>query len=273
MTPSRIGSNRLAFPGKRPRLFGHRGAAGVAPENTLVSFHRAREEGADVLELDVHATADGEIVVIHDATVERTTDGRGAVREMTMAEIARLDAGFRFSSDGGQTFPYRGRRVGVPRLADLLAAFPDVPLNIEIKQESPSIVVEVVALLRAARSRAVLAAERDAVMAEIRAVAPDFPTSVAAGEVAEFVRGVQAGAPPQLPENVVALQIPPRFGEVTLVDAKSLTAAHAQGVEVHVWTINDAHEARRLIALGCDGIMSDFPALIRTTIDEGCDGA
>jgi len=243
----------------------------VAPENTLVSFRRACDEGADALELDVHATSDGEIVVMHDATVERTTDGSGAVRDLTMAEVARLDAGFRFSFDGGRTFPYRGQGVTVPRLADLLAALPGVPLNIEIKQERPSIVAEVVALLRAARSQVVLAAELDTIMAEIRAVAPDIPTSVAAGEVAAFVRGVQVGAPPKLPEGVIALQIPPRFGDVTLVDAESLRAAHAQGVEVHVWTINDAHEARRLMALGCDGIMSDFPALIRATIDEGRD--
>ncbi len=226
-----------------------------------------------MLELDVHATSDGEIVVIHDSTVERTTDGEGAVRDLTMAEISRLDAGFRFSGDGGRSYPYRGRAVTIPRLADLLRALPGVPLNIEIKQETPSIVAEVIALVRTTRSRVVLAAERDAIMTEIRALAPDIPTSVAAGEVASFVRGVQAGAPPRLPEGVVALQIPPRFGGVTLIDTASVRAAHAQGVEVHVWTINDAHEARGLMALGCDGIMSDFPALIRAAIDEERDRA
>src|SRR5512140_1883598 len=108
---------RAAFPGPPPRVFGHRGAAGVAPENTLVSFRRACADGADVFELDVHATADGEIVVLHDPTLERTTDGAGPVSTIRFAELERLDAGFRFSVDGGRTFPFRGRQVRVPRLA------------------------------------------------------------------------------------------------------------------------------------------------------------
>src|SRR6185369_11672155 len=128
-----------AFPGPLPRAFGHRGAAGVAPENTIVSFRRGCADGADVLELDVHATADGEIVVLHDPTLERTTDGAGAVAALRFAEIERLDAGHRFTPDGGRTFPFRGTGVRVPRLGDLLREFPGMPLNIEIKQETPSI--------------------------------------------------------------------------------------------------------------------------------------
>src|ERR1700747_2744500 len=102
---------RPAFQGARPRLFGHRGAAGVAPENTLPSFHRARADGADVFELDVHATRDGAIVVLHDASLERTTDGAGPVAALTAAELSRLDAGHRFTPDGGRTFPYRGQGI------------------------------------------------------------------------------------------------------------------------------------------------------------------
>src|SRR5882672_6860309 len=119
-----------AFPGSVPRVFGHRGAAGVAPENTLASFRRARADGADVFELDVHATADGEIVVLHDPTLERTTDGAGAVSALPFAVVTRLDAGYRFTTDAGHTHPFRGRGVRVPRLAELLREFPDVPLNI-----------------------------------------------------------------------------------------------------------------------------------------------
>lgn len=259
-------TRRSPFPGRTPRLFGHRGAAGVTPENTLVSFNRALADGSDVLELDVHATADGEIVVIHDPTLDRTTDGVGPIRSHTFAELARLDAGFRFSPDGGRTFPFRGQGIGIPRLADLMRECPRVPLNIEIKQHDPSIVAEVVALVRGAGARVVLAAEIDAIMQEIRASAPDIPTSLAAGEVAAFVAALEAGEPPPLPEGAVALQIPPRFGSVTLVTAESLEAAHALGVEVHVWTINDPQEVRRLLDLGCDGIMSDFPARARAAI-------
>lgn len=255
------------FPGAPPRVFGHRGAAGLAPENTLASFRRARADGADVFELDVHGTADGEIVVMHDPTLERTTDGAGAVSTLPFAEVARFDAGFHFTADGGRTFPFRGQGVRVPRLGELLREFPDVPLNIEIKQESPAIVTAVAALLRAARATVVLAAEHDVIMTAIRRVAPEIPTSLAAGEVAAFIGALQQGTAPTLPVGAVALQIPPSFGRIELVTRETVAAAHAVGAEVHVWTINETDEMRRLLALGCDGIISDFPARARAVVD------
>jgi len=260
---------RAAFPGSPPRVFGHRGAAGAAPENTLASFRRARADGADVFELDVHATADGEIVVLHDATLDRTTDGAGPVSSLRFTEVARLDAGFHFTPDGGRTYPFRGAGVRVPRLAELVREFPDAPLNIEIKQETPSIVADVVALLRAAKTTVVLAAELDVVMTAIRAAAPDMPTSLAAGEVATFIFALQQGVAPTLPAGAVALQIPPRFDAIELVTAETVATAHALGAEMHVWTINDPDEMRRLLALGCDGIISDFPARARAVVNAG----
>ncbi len=215
----------------------------------------------------MHATADGEIVVLHDPTLERTTDGGGAVSSLRFAEVAALDAGFHFTPDGGRTHPFRGADVRVPRLAELVREFPDAPLNIELKQETPSIVDAVVALLRAARTTVVLAAEHDTIMTAIRRAAPDIPTSLAAGEVAAFIDALQQGVVPALPEGAVALQIPPRFGAIELVTRETVAAAHALGAEVHVWTINDTAEMRRLLALGCDGIMSDVPAHARAVVD------
>ena len=259
-------SVRVGFRGATPRLFGHRGAAGVAPENTLPSFRRALADGVDVFELDVHATRDGEVVVVHDPTVERTTDGVGPVSALTCAELGRLDAGHRFSADGGRTFPFRGQGVRVPRLAELLQEFPAVPLNIEIKSEGEAIVAAVVRMVRAARAPIILAAEHDPIMQLIRAAAPEIPTSLAAGEVAAFIGAWQAGEAPSLPDGAVALQIPPSFGDVILVSAASVAAVHALGAEIHVWTINDPDEASRLLDLGCDGIMTDLPHTVRPVI-------
>jgi glycerophosphoryl diester phosphodiesterase len=239
----------------------------VAPENTLASFRRAYEAGVDVFELDVHATRDGEVVVLHDPTLERTTDGAGPVAALTYAELARLDAGHRFTPDDGRTFPFRNQGLRVPRLAELVMQFPDTPLNVEIKCEGAALLDAVVAMVRAARSRIVLAAEHDVIMQAIRVAAPDLPTSCATGEVAAFIGALQNGAAPTLPDGAVALQIPPTFGDVTLVDEGSVAAAHALGAEVHVWTINDPDEARRLLALGCDGIISDVPHLMRPIVD------
>lgn len=257
---------RQGFGGTPPRLFGHRGAAGVAPENTLPSFRRALEADVDVFELDVHATRDGEVVVLHDPTLERTTDGGGPVAALTFAELAALDAGHGFSVDGGRTFPFRGQGIRVPRLAELVAEFPLVPLNIEIKSEGAEIVDAVVRMVRAARARIVLAAEHDVIMQAIRAAAPDLPTSLATGEVAAFIGALRRGETPMLPAGAVALQIPPTYGDVTLIDAASVAAAHALGAEIHAWTINDPGEAHRLLALGCDGIITDVPHVMRPVV-------
>jgi len=252
----------------RPRVFGHRGAAGVAPENTLPSFALAAALGAAYLELDVHATADGEIVVLHDPTLERTTDGGGPVSALPWTAAAALDAGYRFTHDG-RSFPYRGQGVRIPRLVEVLAAFPAYRLNIEIKQADPPIVDAVLDVLRRAASldRVLLAAEHDAIMEAIRRTAGDaVATGMCVGDVVDFVGRVSredwAGytAPGQ------ALQIPPAHGGIDLVTAASVAAAHRVGLEVHVWTINDAAEIDRLLDLGVDGVMSDLPGLVASAV-------
>ncbi|MGH7857473.1 MAG: glycerophosphodiester phosphodiesterase family protein, partial [Candidatus Binatia bacterium] len=152
----------------------------------MASFHRALADGAGYLELDVHATRDGVVVVIHDPTVDRTTDGRGAVRELTFAELRELDAGFGFAT--GDEHPFRGQGIRVPALGELVKELPDVPLNIEIKQAAPPIEREVVALLKdlGALDRVMLAAEQHDVMRRIRSTAPGAATSFSAAEVREF---------------------------------------------------------------------------------------
>src|SRR6185295_13498419 len=149
----------VPFTGPPPRVFGHRGAAGLAPENTLPSFALGLALGADVLELDVHASSDGVIVVMHDPNLERTTNGSGPVREQTWSALQRLDAGYHFSRDG-RDFPYRGQGIRIPSLEELLLAFPDAACNIEVKQAEPSIAAAVVELIRRlrAQARVVLAA-------------------------------------------------------------------------------------------------------------------
>ena len=121
----------LLDPAARP-VIGHRGAAALAPENTIISFERAVADGADAIEFDVHVSADGHVVVIHDPTLDRTTDGTGAVAELTLERIRAADAGARFTRDGME-HPYRGRGVRVPTLTEVLDRFPALPMLIEIK--------------------------------------------------------------------------------------------------------------------------------------------
>jgi len=209
----------------------------------------------------VHATADGVVVVLHDETLERTTDGTGPVRALPLAAVERLDAGYRFRAPDG-TYPYRDRGLRVPTLAALLEAFPGVPLNIELKQQEPAIEAAVLATLDrfAARERTLLAAEDAAIMTRIRAAASEVVTSFSAAEVADFVYRLRDGRLGDYRPPGVALQVPPAFRDTVIVTAESVAAAHALGLEVHAWTINDEAEMERLLDLGVDGIMTDFPA-------------
>jgi glycerophosphoryl diester phosphodiesterase len=244
----------------RPRLFGHRGAAGVAPENTLPSFRRALEEGAAYLELDVHGTRDGAVVVIHDDSVDRTTDGSGPVRELSLSELRQLDAGYRFESDG--RYPYRGLGIRIPTLEEVLVELPGVPLNVEIKQVAPAIEEEVARLLARHRSsrRVLLAAEDHRVMERIRRCAPQVATSASADEARDFFERCFSRRPLPPGPPYRALQVPPRFGGIELLDRQIVEAAHSIGVELHVWTLNEETEIERCLELGVDGVMSDFPA-------------
>jgi len=209
----------------------------------------------------VHATADGQVVVFHDETLDRTTDGTGLVRSLPLAALQRLDAGHRFRAPDG-TYPFRDRGLRVPTLEEVLAAFPHVPLNIEVKQADPPIEPAVATVLDrfAARERTLLAAEDGTIMARIRAAAPDVLTSFSAPEVAEWVYRLRDGRLADYRPPGIALQVPPAFGDVALVTADSVAAAHRLGLEVHAWTINEEREMEALLDLGVDGIMTDFPA-------------
>jgi glycerophosphoryl diester phosphodiesterase len=249
------------FTPARPRIFAHRGFAGEYPENTMVSFRAAADAGARYFELDVHMTRDGEIVVSHDENLGRMCDRLGLIREMTWAEVARADAGYRFSPDGGGRFPFRGRAIAVPRLAEVLGAFSSVQTLIEIKQDSPSLVARMLGVIdrAAARKRVLVASEQQVPIDELRALAPGIPTNLPYGEVAEFMQALAARDGAYRPRGD-ALQVPPDYQGWNLITAESVAFAHRAGLEVHAWTINNESEMRALLALGVDGLITDYPA-------------
>ena len=249
------------FSPPKPRLSAHRGASGILPENTLPAFRAGLSAGATHLEMDVHATRDGHVVVIHDPLLDRTTDASGPVCELRLRELERVDAGYGFVDAEGRR-PYAKLGIRVPTLEQVLTAFSGVPLNIEVKQAAPSIEDETISLLRRhhALDHVLLAAECQAVMDRIRASYPG-PTGFTAEEAVEFHGRCaedrwQAYVPPG-----DALQVPPQYEGVEVVTRRFVEAAHLREVEVHVWTLNDRDEVERLLALGVDGVMSDFPGM------------
>lgn len=249
------------FDGPKPRLFAHRGACGEAPENTMAAFQRAVDLGVEYIELDVQAAEDGQIMVIHDVTIERTTNGLGGVSAYSLAALQQLDAGYRFSPDDGKTLPFRASDVIIPSLKEVLSSFPNVKFTVEIKQLDPPIEEQVIAVVRdcGKADHVSLASEHDAVLVRARALAPDIPTNLGYNEVADFIQRVATGQLQGYQPPGQALQIPPKYQDIPLVTEQTVAAAHRLGLEIHVWTINDPHEMSRLLDLGVDGVISDFP--------------
>ncbi len=248
-----------------PCVLGHRGAAGECPENTLTSFERALTRGAAIVETDARLTRDGVAVLVHDAEVDRTTDGSGAVSAHPLAALRRLDAGFHWSPPRGRTagHPYRGRGVRIPTLEETLATFPEARFNVELKDRDPRLADAALAAVAAADAgdRVLLTTGDDETMAGLRARAEAGAAGVAigacTGEIAAFLKSALAGAEP--PGWLSVLQVPAFFAGRALVTAPFVAHAHAHDIAVHVWTINDVDEMDRLLELGVDGLVTDFP--------------
>jgi glycerophosphoryl diester phosphodiesterase len=252
----------------RPLLFGHRGASARAPENTLAAFELAVAAGVDVLELDVHLSRDGVVVVHHDAAVDRTTNGAGDVKNLEFSELCALDAGYRFL-DRAAEHSYRGRGCRVPRLRDVLEAYPRCGFNIELKQAEPAMVREVLDVLHTAgTSEVVLAAADHGIMQAIEAAEPGVPLGMSSVECWRFWWQAMLGRTPRQFRGR-SLQVPPyQYGVLPVTSRRVVNAAHEAGLEVHVWTINDPAEASHWLSRGVDGIMSDDPAAIVSAVQS-----
>ena len=260
---------RTFFSGAKPRNFAHRGGAQVAPENTLYAYRRALEVGTDIIELDVRSTKDNHIVVLHDQSVDRTTNGTGHVKELTLAELKKLDAAYRFSPDRGTTFPLRGKGLAVPTLEEVFREFPGVPVNIEIKEADPGIATPLAALIRRYNREklTLVVSSYEAPMRRFRDLSPETHTGFTPSEARRLVflepEEDKTYRPP-----AAALQVPTRSGGIEVVTSETIDRAHRHGVEVHVWTINDENSMRRLVRMDVDGIMTDRPDLLKRVVQS-----
>jgi len=256
----------------RPISIAHRGCAGESPENTIPAFERALAQGAGVLESDVHLTRDGVPILIHDATIDRVTGDSGSVADFTADELRRFDAGYHFSPDGGQSHPYRNRSVRIPSLEEAFHHFPDTRFNLELKAPGCGLIDATLELVARHRREAItlLTAGDGGIMTRLRGRLGGLANPIAQGasehDIREFLGCAAAGTDP--PPGPMALQIPPEAGGQPLVDAPLIEFAHARGIQVHVWTINDPAEMHRLLDLGADGIITDYPGRLAEVIGD-----
>ncbi|MGF1472166.1 MAG: glycerophosphodiester phosphodiesterase [Rubrobacteraceae bacterium] len=254
-----------------PTNFAHRGASGRAPENTLEAYGLAAESGAGGIELDVHMTRDGEVVVIHDDEVERCTDGAGLVRDKSFSEIKALDAGYQFSPDAGGRFPYRGRGLRIPHLEEVFREFPDTKVNLDIKEDQTGFEEVVLRIVEdnKAEARTFVASQEHRVIKRFRRISNGrIPTSSSKFEVALFLILSRLRLERLLRPAFASLQVPPRHLGIELVTPRFIAAAHKLGVRVDVWTIDDPNEAHRLLDLGVDVIMTNEPAMLAEVLEQ-----
>jgi glycerophosphoryl diester phosphodiesterase len=251
----------------RPRVFAHRGGSALAPENTLAAFEHGLRVGADGLELDVHLSADGVPVVVHDPTLDRTTNATGPVAARTAAELARVDAGWRFAGPRGD-FPFRGQGLGIPALRDVLVRFRGVPIIIEMKIDSEAMAMRVADDIVAAGAdgHVCAAGYGGTSAAAVRRALPQVAASATHAEVRLAVYRSWGGWPVRRPP-FGGYQVPEYAGRIRIVSPRFIRHAHAAGLEVQVWTIDAEDDMERLLGWGADALISNRPDLAVTVRD------
>jgi glycerophosphoryl diester phosphodiesterase len=261
---------RPFFHGPRPLVFAHRGGARLWPENTVPAFRGAAGLGCTHIETDVHVTRDGHLVIFHDERLERTTNGYGRLRDFSLAELEKLDAGYWFSPDG-RSRPWRGKGVRIPTLEEVLGLDDRLRFNIEMKQRGVDLPRRLWELVesRDLHDRVLIASAEDALGLELRRLARGrVATSASAREVLALWAALRARLGRFVQVGYDALQVPPAYYGLPVVTPRFVEGAHALGLQVHVWTIDDPGEMRRLLALGVDGLMSDRPDLLMKVAQE-----
>ncbi len=246
-------------PFDRPLVFAHRGGARLSPENTLAAFDRAVAEGVDGLEMDVRLSRDGEVMVCHDARLDRTCDATGVIADLTACELAQVDAGYRFSPGDG-THPFRGVGVTVPMLRDVMARYPGMLLIVELKDDSAAMARAAVEVVREAGAleRVCFGSFFGAVLGEVRRLAPAATTSGSRADVLWAVMASRLGLLPPF-HRYRALQVPEQRENIRVITPRFVRAARRAGVPVQVWIVDRPEDIRRLLELGVSGIITDRP--------------
>lgn len=254
------------FRRRTPLQFSHRGGSGLFPENTLFAFQQSIERfNVDVVELDIHMSADGELVVIHDNTVDRTTNGTGPVHEKTLEELKKLDAGWHFTRDNGKTYPYRGKGLTIPALKEVFEALRNTGagINIEIKRPYKNIEFKLYNLIIGfgLTDRVLVVSGHSSVTRRFREI--NKRGIFTGADTAEGLRAyslnlLNLGG--MYHPKCDALQLPMVLrGIIPVVSERLAALCKSKGVKLHVWTINDQDTMRKLLDMDVDGIISDYP--------------
>ncbi len=251
---TRLRPGKTYFAGA-PLLMAHRGGARLAPENTMAAFQQAVDVWeADALELDVRATAGGDVEVIDDGTVDRTTDGSGSVSALPLEAIQELDAGYRFTDPEGRT-SFRGTGVRIPLFEHVLEAFPTTRLNVETKEARATRGLLEIIRRHGAEHRVLFAAEHEPNRSAARGYPGPWGASKQQIQWFYLLHRMPFGR--FYTPGVDALQVPDTWKGLQVVSPRFIREAHARNIAVHVWTVDEVEDMRRLLHWGVDGVQTD----------------
>ncbi|HCB01022.1 MAG TPA: glycerophosphodiester phosphodiesterase [Anaerolineae bacterium] len=248
----------------KPLVIAHQGGDWLWPGNTMFAFQNAVDLGVDVLEMDLHITKDNVLVLIHDETIDRTTNGSGEVELMTLEEIKTYDAGYDWSRDEGATFPFRGQGITISTLEEVFTAFPDKHMTIEIKKSNTSMIDPFCEMIREydMGDKIVVASFYDDKMKEFRETCPEVATSSAKNETTVFVLLSKVFLTGFYSPQFYSLQVPEESSGITVMTESFIRLAHERNLAVEPWTINDEETMQKFIKWGVDGIMTDRPDIM-----------
>ena len=251
-------------------VIAHRGGRSLGPENTLYTYQRAVDLGVDVLEIDVHLTQDNQLAVIHDKTVDRTTNGSGAVASYKLADLQKLDAGYRWPADKTNPHPLRGKGIKIPSLAEVFQIFPQMRINIEIKDPKPAAITSLCETINKYNmsQKAMIASFDAGAIKKFRSICPDVATSAGAREAIWFYWLQKMHLESIYSPDAQALQVPEDLGDLKVINRRFVEAAHARNMRVHVWTVNHSDSMKHLLKQGVDGIMTDYPQRLMALLNR-----
>lgn len=265
-------TERRSLAGRRPLVIAHRGASGTAPENTLAAFQMAVDVGADALELDVRLTRDCEVVVCHDETLDRTTSGYGKISEHDYDDLRWSDAGYRFTMDEGRSFPFRGQGVRIPLLAEVLQKFPTTPLIVELKENDVVLASRTVEVLRRHGrlndGSVMITSFIHSQLRQVRQLAPGLLSGCSNLENVRLLTASTLHARRLFGRPQAAFQLPVRKFRLPITTPRVVATAHALGMEVFTYTVNDWADMRRFLDMGVDGIFTNYPHRLRIVVNS-----
>lgn len=256
---------------QKPLVLGaHRGGKDMWPENTLLAYKEAARQWPDILlEGDLQLTSDGQVVLMHDHTVDRTTNGTGLVKDKTLAELKALDAGHHFTRDRGKTFPYRGQGVTIPTLAELFEALPEHRYIFELK-EGAGLAEAAVEVIRKAglQERVILASFNPILIQEVKKIAPEIPTCYDYPGAMVLLTTLRQGDWDAYQPTDLMLSVPDNLQSRFNIQPDEIKKIREKGILYQVHTLNRVDEMRAALEYGADSILTDRPDLLHELLSS-----